>query len=112
MRRLTAISIAMLLLAVSASAQFGGLGKLKDKVDQATSKAAPYTDKMKSFSDVNKQWTPDQEEQIGEATAAKLIQAFGIYDNKDMQNYVQLVGSTVAAQGARQDVTYHFAILD
>jgi predicted Zn-dependent protease len=112
MRRLMAISISMVLLAASASAQFGGLGKLKDKMDEAKSKSAPYTDKMKAFSDVNKQWTPEQEEQIGESTAAKLIQAFGIYDNKPMQNYLQLVGSTVAAQGARQDVTYHFAILD
>jgi beta-barrel assembly-enhancing protease len=107
-----AISISMVLLAASASAQFGGLGKLKDKMDDAQNKAAPYTNKMKAFSDVNKQWTPEQEEQIGESTAAKLIQAFGIYDNKPMQNYLQLVGSTVAAQGARQDVTYHFAILD
>lgn len=112
MRRLTGISITMVLVAASASAQFGGLGKIKDKMDQATSKAAPYTDKMKAFSDVNKPWTPEQEEQIGEATAAKLIEAFGLYDNKPMQNYLQLVGSTVAAQGARQDVTYHFAILD
>jgi predicted Zn-dependent protease len=100
------------LVSISASAQFGSLGKLKDKMDEARNKTAPYTDKMKQFSDVNKPWTPEQEEQIGEATAAKLIQAFGIYDNKPMQNYLQLVGSTVASQGARQDVTYHFAILD
>jgi beta-barrel assembly-enhancing protease len=108
MRRLMAISIAMVVLAASASAQFGGLGKLKEKMDQA----APYMQKLNQFADVNKQWTAEQEEQIGEATAAKLIQAFGLYENKPMQNYLQLVGSTVAAQGARQDVTYHFAILD
>jgi beta-barrel assembly-enhancing protease len=108
MRRLMAISIAMIVLAASASAQFGGLGKLKEKMDQA----APYMQKLNQFADVNKQWTAEQEEQIGEATAAKLIQAFGLYENKPMQNYLQLVGSTVAAQGARQDVTYHFAILD
>jgi beta-barrel assembly-enhancing protease len=112
MRRLMAISIAMVVLAASASAQFGGLGKLKDKMDQANNKAAPYMQKLNQFADVNKQWTAEQEEQIGEATAAKLIQAFGLYENKPMQNYLQLVGSTVAAQGARQDVTYHFAILD
>ena len=112
MRRLTGISIAVVLLAASASAQFGGLDKLKSRVDEARGKAAPYMDKAKQFSDVNKAWAPEQEEQVGEATAAKLIQAFGLYDNKLMQNYVQLVGSTVAAQGARQDVTYHFAILD
>ena len=112
MRRLIAISISTVLLVASASAQFGGLGKLKDKMDEARNKTAPYTDKAKQFSDVNKPWTSEQEEQIGEATAAKLIQAFGLYENKPMQNYLELVGSTVAAQGARQDVTYHFAILD
>lgn len=102
----------VVLVSAPASAQFGGLGKLKEKMDEARNKAAPYTDKVKQFSDVNKPWTPEQEEQIGEATAAKLIQAFGLYDNKPMQNYLELVGSTVAAQGARQDVSYHFAILD
>lgn len=112
MRRLLMIAISMGLLAVSASAQFSGLGKLKDKIDETRGKAQPYMDKMNQFADVNKQWTTEQEEQIGEATAAKLIQAFGMYDNKSMQNYLELVGSTVAAQGSRQDVTYHFAILD
>jgi predicted Zn-dependent protease len=112
MRRLLAISMTTVLLAASASAQFGGLDKLKQKMDDARAKTAPYADKAKQFSDINKDWTPQQEEQVGEATAAKLIEAFGLYDNKPMQNYLQLVGSTVAAQGARQDVTYHFAILD
>jgi len=100
------------LLAASASAQFGGLDKLKGKVDDTRSRVAPYTDRAKAWADVNKQWTPEQEEQIGEESAAKLINAFGLYENPDMQNYVGLVGSTVAAQGARQDITYHFAILD
>ena len=99
----------VLVMSLPASAQFGGL---KGKLDEMKSKTDPYTTKMKQFSDVNKDWTPEQEEQIGEATAARLIQAFGLYENKDMQNYVGLVGSTVAAQGARRDVTYHFAILD
>lgn len=112
MRRIIAVASLTLVLAASASAQFGGLDKLKGKVNDARSKAAPYTDRAKQWADVNKQWTPDQEEQIGEESAAKLINAFGLYENPDMQNYVGLVGSTVAAQGARQDITYHFAILD
>ena len=112
MRKQIAVAMLTVLLAASASAQFGGLDKLKGKMDDARSKAAPYTDRAKQYADVNKSWTPEQEEQIGEESAAKLINAFGLYENPDMQNYVGLVGSTVAAQGARQDITYHFAILD
>ena len=112
MRRLTGILIAMTLLAASASAQFGGLGKLKDKMDEARSKTAPYMEKFNQLSDIRKPWPAEQEQKIGEATAAKMIQAFGLYDNKPMQNYLQLVGSVVAAEGTRQDVGYHFAILD
>src|SRR5207248_191676 len=47
-----------------------------------------------------------------EASAAKLISIFGLYDNPEMMKYVNLVGNTVAKQGARTDTQYHFAILD
>jgi predicted Zn-dependent protease len=70
------------------------------------------TDKGKKFADANKPWNPDQEEAIGEASAAKIIGIFGLYDNADMQKYVNLVGSTVSKQGARHDINYKFGILD
>jgi predicted Zn-dependent protease len=67
--------------------------------------------KAKKVSDIYTPWTPDQEQAIGQASGAKLINVFGLYDNPDMVKYVNLVGNTVARQAGRT-VQYHFAVLD
>src|SRR5437588_9889969 len=98
--------VVMLGAALPACGQLpGSLGRLKDKL-------SPYQEKAKQLSDINKQWTADEEEKIGEAGAARLIHAFHVYENPAMQQYINLVGNAVAAQGARTGITYHFAILD
>lgn len=92
-------SVVLLLLAstLPAAAQFGdvftGIGKAKQIHDAA------------------KEWTPEQEDAVGRASAAKLIHIFGLYTNPGMSSYVNLVGNTVAQFGTR-NVQYHFAILD
>lgn len=67
--------------------------------------------KAKTIADNNKPWTAEQEQAIGQASAAKLISVFHVYENPDMVKYVNLVGNTVARQSGRM-ITYHFAILD
>src|SRR5262245_44180892 len=67
--------------------------------------------KAKQIHDATKEWTPEQEEAVGRASAAKMIHVFGLYNNPAMTNYVNLVGNTVAQFGTR-NVQYHFAILD
>src|SRR5215471_365620 len=67
--------------------------------------------KAKKAADIYTPWTPDQEMAIGQASAAKLINVFGVYDNSEMTKYVNLVGNAVARQSGRS-VPYHFAILD
>jgi predicted Zn-dependent protease len=67
--------------------------------------------KAKQVQEANAPWTPEQEKAIGQASAAKMISVFGLYENPAMVNYVNLVGDTVARQAPR-DVPYHFAILD
>ena len=67
--------------------------------------------KAKAVADNNKPWTPEQEQAIGQASAAKLISVFHLYENPDMVRYVNLVGNTVARQSGRS-VVYHFGILD
>jgi predicted Zn-dependent protease len=62
--------------------------------------------------EAKRDWTPEQEEAVGRASAAKMIHVFGLYNNPAMTNYVNLVGDTVAQFGARNNVQYHFAILD
>jgi predicted Zn-dependent protease len=56
--------------------------------------------------------TVDQEKDIGREVAAKLIGYYHLYNNPALAQYVNLVGETVAAQSPRQDIQYHFAILD
>ena len=107
-----AISILML-SAVSAwlaNAQFG-LGKLKDKVNSATQRAKPVTDRGERAVENFTAWTPQEEQQIGEATAAKMIAMFGIVDAPKLVRYVNLVGQSVAQFAPRQ-VPYRFGILD
>ena len=54
----------------------------------------------------------EQEKEIGREVAAKLVGFFHLYTNDALARYVNMVGSTVAAQSERQDVQYHFAVLD
>jgi beta-barrel assembly-enhancing protease len=98
-------TICVTLLAVAAclpaSAQFGGvLGKIGDKLSKGKQVKDNYTP-----------WTPEQEEQVGQASAARLINIFGLFENPDMVRYVNLVGNAVSAQAPRQ-VPYKFAILN
>jgi predicted Zn-dependent protease len=100
-----------LLCSAGALAQFGGLGKLKDKVDQMQQKAKPATDRAQKAAETFTPWTPEEEQSIGDAGAAKMIAMFGLVDNEKATRYVNLVGSTVA-QFASRPTTYRFAILD
>jgi predicted Zn-dependent protease len=67
--------------------------------------------KVKKGADILTPWTPEKEAAIGEASAAKMINVFGLYQNQDMTDYLNLVGNTVARQAPR-NIQYHFAILD
>ena len=79
---------------------------------QANAQFGKVLDRVKRATETYKPWSPQQEQAIGEAVAAKMFHALGAYENSDMTKYVNLVGNTVAQAGARQDVGYHFAILD
>jgi len=86
-----------ILLAQPSFAQLGGVLKNAQRVKKAA--------------DIYTPWTPEQEQAIGQASAAKLINVFHVYENPDMTRYVNLVGNTVARQSGRS-APYHFAILD
>jgi predicted Zn-dependent protease len=95
-----------------ANAQFGGLiNKAKDKMDGATNKAKPATDRAQRAADNYKPWTPQEEEEIGEATAAKMIAMFGAVDSPKLVHYVNLVGQSVS-QFAPRPVLYRFGVLN
>lgn len=89
--------LATVLFAQSNFAQLGGVLKNAQKAKKAA--------------DIYTPWTAEQEQAIGQASAAKLINVFHVYDNPEMTKYVNLVGATVARQSSRS-VPYHFGILD
>lgn len=89
--------LATMFLAQASFAQFGGLVKNAQRVKKAA--------------DIYTPWTMEQEQAIGQASAAKLINVFGLFEDPEMNKYLNLVGNSVARQGSRI-VGYHFAILD
>jgi predicted Zn-dependent protease len=111
MKRLLMLSLAC---ALAASAQFGGLGglgKLKDQIDQSKSKAKPVSDRTQKAADTFASWTPEEEAAIGDAGAAKMIAMFGLVDNVKAAKYVNLVGGSVA-QFSTRPMSYRFAVLN
>src|SRR3954465_2995136 len=77
------------------NAQFG-LGKLKDKLDSATNKTKPATDRAQRAAGNYTAWTPEEEQAMGGATATKMIAMFGIVTEPKLVRYVNLVGQSVA----------------
>jgi predicted Zn-dependent protease len=68
-------------------------------------------DRVKKASDTFTAWSPEQENAIGQASAAKMIHIMGLVEDPALTKYVELVGSTAARQATRP-VPYHFAILE
>jgi predicted Zn-dependent protease len=102
-RSFLAVSALVLALALASAshAQFGGiLSKAKEKVDDAQQKAKAF-----------QPWSAQEEQDIGEATAAKMIAVFGLVDDPKIVRYVNLVGQAVA-QYASRPLTWRFGVLD
>lgn len=89
-------------------AQFGGL---VNRAKKAVEKAKPVTDRAQRAVDNYTAWTPEEEQEIGEATAAKMVTMFGLVEDPELVRYVNLVGGAVAQFAPRQ-VRYRFGILD
>src|SRR4051812_42995945 len=97
MRRVLTIAMVVTGLVLSSSAQFGGV---MDKLGKA-----------KRVADATTPWTPEQENAIGQAAAAKIIHIFPLYENPAETKYVNLVAASVAQNGKRS-LQYHVGILN
>ncbi len=56
--------------------------------------------------------TPEQEMYLGNLVAARILHQYPLYQNEAVQQYVNLVGTVVAAKSSRPDLPYRFAVLD
>ncbi|MDT3707506.1 MAG: M48 family metalloprotease [Thiobacillus sp.] len=57
-------------------------------------------------------YSPEEETRIGRQIAGDLLGAVPLVRDDKLQNYVNLVGSWVALQSGRKDITWHFGVLD
>jgi len=89
--------IATLVLVALSGCAFAQLGSVLNRVRKANDAFTP--------------WSPEQENAIGQASAAKMIHVMGLIEDPALNKYVQYVGNTVARQ-ANRPVSYHFAILE
>lgn len=81
-------------LAPAAGAQFGKLGDIMKKAEAL------------------RPLTTEEEVGMGREVAAKMIAYFKVYENPKAAAYVRKVGQAMAMQSERQDVGYHFELLD
>lgn len=59
-----------------------------------------------------KEYTAEEEGRIGRQIAGNLLGAVPLVRDDTLQRYVNSVGNWVALQSGRQDVTWHFGVLD
>ena len=98
MKRLT-FTLAVLLCATPASAQFGKLGEIANKAA-----------KVKKIADVKV--TAAEERQIGQQVSDQIVEEFGVYQDREVTKYVALVGSVLAQASTRPDLDWQFVVLD
>lgn len=53
-----------------------------------------------------------QEISLGRKTNQQVLQQYAIYDDRELQEYVQQVGQKLAAKSHRSDLVYRFTVLD
>jgi beta-barrel assembly-enhancing protease len=92
-------SLALLLVAAPAFAQFGRLNDVIDK-----------TKKVKRLADIT---ISDVEERaIGQQVSDRIINEFGVYQDPALARYVSLLGSLLAQASERPALDWHFIVLD
>lgn len=95
--------ILTLLLTTSAHAQLGDLwNKHKDQIVKGAEVAKAAT----------KEFTEAEEADIGRVVAARILKTYPLAKNDKLQQYVTLVGNTVAAYSARPTLEWHFAVIE
>ena len=98
-----AILLATLLLglAAPAAAQFD-IGRIINKTIETT----------KKFQEANKEFTPEQEIDMGNGITASILGAVKLNPDQNLQRYVNRVGKWVAMHSSRADLPWHFGVIE
>ena len=57
-------------------------------------------------------WSLEEEMKIGREEHQKIIGHYGVYQDRELQAYVDRVGQRVAAQSSREEIEYQFTVLN
>lgn len=104
MMHTTKIAALTLLIATSAHAQLGDIIRRIDP-NRVKKTAQVAREATREFNDA-------EEADIGRVVAARLLNTYPLADNEQLQKYVMLVGSTVAAYSSRPTLEWHFSVVE
>jgi predicted Zn-dependent protease len=98
-----AILVAPLLLALAApaGAQFD-IGRIINKTIETT----------KKFQEANKEFTQEQEIDLGNGITAGILGAVKLHPDANLQRYVNRVGMWLALHSSRADLPWHFGVIE
>ena len=98
--------LVILAVAASAHAQFGGI---LDKIDKNKDKLKKGA---KVVTSATREFTEAEEADIGRVVAARVLKTYPLAKDDELQQYVTLVGNTVAAYSARPTLEWHFGVIE
>jgi predicted Zn-dependent protease len=93
----SSVVVAVLAVAVPATAQLRGIMDKASKVKSA-------------IDDYN--YTPEEERTLGEGISAKLREKYGVVQDREVHKYVTLVGRVLAQESSQPDLRWTFIVLD
>jgi predicted Zn-dependent protease len=96
-----------LVVSLAAGAAQAQLGDWIKKVDPSKVKAGVNMARA-----ATRDFTEGEEAEIGRVVAARVLATYPLSTNEPLQQYVTLVGNTVAAYSARPTLEWHFAVLE
>ena len=100
--RLAGVGLLAVLVSMPVQAQLGDLwNKHKDKITKGA----------KVVQSASHEITEEEEADIGRVVAARILETYPLAKNDKLQQYVTLVGNTVAAYSERPALEWHFAVL-
>ena len=97
----TVLFTAVLALALPAGAQFD-IGRIINKTLETT----------KKFQEANKEFTPEQEVELGQGMTAGILGAAKLHQDANLQRYVNRIGKWVAMHSARADLPWSFGVFE